>query len=247
MQDTKKTAQSANVNPNIEKLLILQERDKALFEIESSIADIPVKKSIITDKIKEEKFALELVSKKYSDADVERSNLRLLRRSKEEKAESMNEQRQSLMKKPTEYKLLESSIENLKKEASDIEEKEIELLYKIDELKLVLEAEKELRDKNIKMFERELERLDAEKKSLEDKLNDARFQMRESEKSISQEYLDAYNSIKTQKKRRPFVVKIEDGKCGGCHLKLSTEIFEIAKKAADPTNCEMCGRLVYLE
>lgn len=235
------------MNSDIEKLLVLQERDKNLFEIESSLANIPLKKAAIEEKIKAEKDAVAQAENELKKTEVEQAALRVERRSKEEKAESMNEQRQSLMKKPVEYQTLERAIENLKKEAGNIEEKEIELLYKIDELKENLDKEKTERQKTIDLFNNELKRLDEEKVSLEARLDESRFKVREAEQSVSAPFLEAYNILKKRSKRRPFLAQIEDGKCCGCHLKLSSELVENAKKDPNPVNCEMCGRLVYFE
>ena len=235
------------MNSDIEKLVILQERDKTLAEIENAIADFPFKRAIIEDKIKEETAALKAVQDKLNAAEVERSDLRIQRRAKEEKAEAMNSQRQTLMKKPTEYQALEHFIESLKKEAEDIEEKEIELLYKIDELKEAFEKEKVLRQANTELFQKEIKRLEEEKSNMESRLEEARFKAREAEAGISSEYLQAYESLKKQGKRKPYLARVEDGKCCGCHLKLSAEVLEAAKKAKAPANCEMCGRLIYFE
>jgi len=50
----------------------------------------------------------------------------------------------------------------------------------------------------------------------------------------------------------PVVVAIHAGKCGGCHLKVSSDVDSAARgKGADavaqiPT-CDQCGRIVYWE
>jgi predicted nucleic acid-binding Zn-ribbon protein len=242
-----KLCDNAVVNSDTEKLLVLQVRDKTLFDIESALTDFPAKRAIIEDKIKAEESALKDLQNKINNAEVERSNLRIERRGKESKAESMKEQRQTLMKKPAEYKALEHFIESLLKEAGQIEEKEIELLYSIDELKADFEKEQELRQKNIELFQNEIKRLEEEKTVLESRLEETRFKAREAESGISSEYLQAYEALKKRGKRRPYLVKVEDGKCSGCHLKLSAEILQQAKEAKAPVNCEMCGRMIYFE
>jgi predicted nucleic acid-binding Zn-ribbon protein len=50
----------------------------------------------------------------------------------------------------------------------------------------------------------------------------------------------------------PAVVPIRGGKCGGCHLKVSSEVESAARgKTADPNAalpiCDQCGRIVYWE
>ena len=48
----------------------------------------------------------------------------------------------------------------------------------------------------------------------------------------------------------PAVVVISGGKCGGCHLKVSSEVESAARgKTVDPLaplpTCDQCGRIVY--
>jgi predicted nucleic acid-binding Zn-ribbon protein len=50
----------------------------------------------------------------------------------------------------------------------------------------------------------------------------------------------------------PAVVAIHGGKCGGCHLKVSSEVESAARgKGIDPLaqlpTCDQCGRIVYWE
>jgi predicted nucleic acid-binding Zn-ribbon protein len=50
----------------------------------------------------------------------------------------------------------------------------------------------------------------------------------------------------------PAVVPIHGGKCGGCHLKVSSEVESAARsKSPDPLaalpTCDQCGRIVYWE
>lgn len=235
------------MNSDIEKLLVLQDRDRVLHEIESSLAAFPAKRSAIEEKIRAERLALKESEDRLKKAELERSALRSERRGKEAKAESMNEQRQSLMKKPAEYQALEHFIESLKKEAEQMEEAEIGLLYEIDALRAEFEKAADECGKAVKVLEGELARLDAEKGETEGRLDEARFKAREAESGVSADFLRAYEILKKRATRRPFLAKVEDGKCSGCHLKLSGDNLEIAKKGAEPVNCEMCGRLIYFE
>lgn len=235
------------VNEDIKKLLVLQNRDQALFELETLTANIPLQKQMFSAKIKDEKDAIESERSALSSLEVKRNDMRLERRSKEEKAASLNEQRQTLIKKPVEYAALERSIENLKNEASQIESDEIELLFEIDQKKEDFEKSKSEHEKTIILYENEIKRIEENAQGLLEKIDEARHQVREAEKNISSDFLQAYESLKKQKKRRPFLAAMQDGKCGGCHIKLSGELTEEVKKAINPTNCEMCGRLLYME
>ena len=51
-------------------------------------------------------------------------------------------------------------------------------------------------------------------------------------------------------KRMPAVVPIRGGKCGGCHLKVSSEVESAARGRATDlefAHCDQCGQMVYWE
>jgi len=60
--------------------------------------------------------------------------------------------------------------------------------------------------------------------------------------------LEAYDVAAAR--RMPAVVPIRGGKCGGCHLKVSSEVESAARgKTSDGefAHCDQCGQLVYWE
>jgi predicted nucleic acid-binding Zn-ribbon protein len=38
---------------------------------------------------------------------------------------------------------------------------------------------------------------------------------------------------------------MEDHRCGGCHLRVSNEVAEVARHGGKPVACDSCGRVVY--
>ena len=59
--------------------------------------------------------------------------------------------------------------------------------------------------------------------------------------------LDQYRYIKSQVKRPPIVVPLEEGKCQGCHLKVSGEVDSAARKGTELVRCDSCGRILYFD
>ena len=55
----------------------------------------------------------------------------------------------------------------------------------------------------------------------------------------------AYDTAKARAKRAPFVVPMDDHRCGGCRLRLSNEVAEGARHGGKPVHCDSCGRVVY--
>jgi hypothetical protein len=70
----------------------------------------------------------------------------------------------------------------------------------------------------------------------------------EARKPLPGPALEAYD--RAAARRMPAVVAIRGGKCGGCHLKVSSEVESAARgKTADTefALCDQCGQMVYWE
>ena len=57
-------------------------------------------------------------------------------------------------------------------------------------------------------------------------------------------WLKQYNRIFAAKDRA--LVPLEEGICGGCHMKLPPAVVHAARKQTDMVTCDYCGRLLYL-
>lgn len=232
------------VKVQIEKLLVLQDKDARLASIQSQLDEIPRHLAQIAG----EKAA---AVKRLSDA---RAALKAM----EEKREAMRAERRALEAKVAKYKtqLLETKknddyvalngeIDKFTKIASDMEGGEIEFLFKIDEAN---EAVKKL-DSDV---QNELARLDEKvalaneaKAELDGMLGKAQAEADAAMAEIEPDYAAPYKKLKAGKKKFPIVVQMRGEQCGGCFLKASTDTLSKLKKPTGPVMCEQCGRILY--
>lgn len=230
----------------IENLLVLQERDKALFEIETKILQAPKAKAEILSR----KAQAQADFKESEDAVKALESLRLKMRSNrlsnEEKISKLKIQL-SLVKKNDEYQALIKAIENANVENSKNEESELELLFKIDEAKANFEIVKTNHAQTLKSFEAELKNFDESLAALENSLSPARLNVHDAELKCAKNFLEAYQFVRKSKKTFPAVTPVIDGKCSGCHLKISGAIDAELKSSAEPVFCENCGRVIFFE
>jgi hypothetical protein len=71
-------------------------------------------------------------------------------------------------------------------------------------------------------------------------------QQAEAEKAVPEEVLTRYRRI-LQSKGDVALVPVDHGSCGGCHMKLTTQTVNNARREDALAACENCGRLVYAE
>ena len=82
-------------------------------------------------------------------------------------------------------------------------------------------------------------------KNLLASIDAAKAELSQSREGVAENYLEQYDRVKKLVKRGPYVVPIQDHKCGGCHLRVSNEVSRDALNAGEPHFCDQCARMVY--
>lgn len=84
----------------------------------------------------------------------------------------------------------------------------------------------------------------AERKSeVEAELAQLNARREELAKGVNFEHLRIYDRLRIS--RRPTIVKLANGTCGGCHLVQPPAISHLIKRDNQLVTCEMCGRILY--
>jgi predicted nucleic acid-binding Zn-ribbon protein len=231
-------------DPQIEKLLIVQDRDVAVQKIEQELARIPQERGALEGHITAEEANIEAASHALKEKEVERSELDTEIKSKEEAIARFRTQ-QLEVKKNDEYRALTHQIKQTEQEISDLEERGIELLLEIDETSETFQEEKATIDARIVEEKNQISLLSEREVNLKASIDEAKATVETARSVVDENYLSHYDRVKNLSKRPPYVVRIEAHKCGGCHLRVSNEVNGSALVAGDPHFCDQCARMVY--
>ena len=155
---------------------------------------------------------------------------------------------QSQVRKNDEYQALGHEIETTEAAIGGLEEQELAVMYAIDEAKKRFAAAEAELKANISGHEERIKTLRERETSIEAELKTAQTEVAAAREPISEPRLKIYDRIATR--NMPVVVPVRAGKCGGCHLKVSSEVESAARaKDSDATTplpaCDQCGRIVY--
>jgi len=231
-------------DPQIEKLLIVQDRDVALQKIEQELARIPLERAKLDKLIEEEKANIEAASTSLKEKEVQRSELDHEVKGKESDiARFKNQQLQ--VKKNDEYRALTHQIEQAEAEIAQLEEAELELMLEIDNTREAFEKEKATIEQRIRDQQEEIKQLGEREQNLQDSIKAAKQAVTEARQGIEANYIEHYDRVKQLTKRPPYVAAIDQHKCGGCHLRVSNEVSRGAQDAGEPHFCDQCARMVY--
>ena len=232
------------IHPQIEKLLIVQSRDISLQKLQQEIERIPKERAKIESLIEEEMLSIETAKSDLNAKEVERNDLDSQIKIKESDIAKFKTQ-QLEVKKNEEYRALTHQIEKTQDDISELEEKEIEIMFFIDEAKVAFERVKAEIDERINQKSKQLIELESRLKQLKGDVQEAEANFTESRKLVNQDALEIYDRTKTQVKRPPYISAIEVQNCSGCHLRVSNEVQGLVIAGEEIVSCDQCPRIVY--
>jgi len=234
------------LDPLIEKLLVLQDRDVRRDEISRRLEDIPSSIADLERKIQAEQGELEKMREQHRSLELKRREL-------EHSAEEADEQRarfrtqQLSVKKNEEYTALEHQINGVGVQIDQLETETIEVLLLLDESEAAIAAQKLLTDAEVEKQRGNIVALERVCASLKGDFDGAVAQAEEAQAAVPEDFLATYQYVKRRVKRPPYVVLVEDQHCMGCHLKVSHDVLKQASEKGSLTRCDSCGRIVYMD
>ncbi|MBI5380723.1 MAG: hypothetical protein HZA31_02365 [Opitutae bacterium] len=231
--------------PVIEKLLILQARDKQRRELESQLLAAPREIASVEAKIATEKSAIETAKAELLDLETKKKLLETEIQAAEQKCAKYRSQ-QLEVRKNDEYRALGAEIETTQAEIGKLEEQELSVMYAIDEAKKKFSAAEAVMKGNIKGYEARINALREREVNLRTELAAAKADCEQARGPVGEPALRLYDRICLH--RFPACVPVHAGKCGGCHLKISSEVESASRgKTGEIATCDQCGRIVWWE
>lgn len=149
------------------------------------------------------------------------------------------------MKKNEEYQALGKEIATTVTEIGGLEEQELAVLFQIDDAKGRFAAAEATLKANISKHEAKLSTLAERATNLAEELQTALAAVATARTGVAEPALRVYDRV--AKRHWPAVAPLRAGKCGGCHLKVSSEA-ESGARGTDPAQlgiCDQCGRILY--
>ena len=242
---------SGMVSPIIEPLLILQDRDVKRLGIEAQLKATPREIAAVEQKIAAEKAAIDAAKTEIRELETKKKLIETEIGSAETKLAKYQTQ-QSMVKKNDEYQALGHEIETTEKQILDFEGSELEVMFALDEAKKKFVAAEAVLKGNIAGHEARIRTLKERETSLAAELKAALAALAAAREPVSEPARRLYDRVSAR--QMPAVVAINAGKCGGCHLKVSSEVESASRGKPAPggvpnqlATCDQCGRIVYFE
>ncbi len=234
------------LGPAIESLLILQDRDTRRVELDSQLRNVPIDIGLVEKKIADEKAAIESARTELRELESKKKLLETEIGSAEQTLGKYRTQ-QLGVKKNDEYQALGQQINTVQGQIADMEGRDLEIMFAIDLAKKKFAEAEGVLKANIAGHEARIRTLKERGENLAKELASAQAEVAAKRPPVPAAWLRAYDRLAAR--RLPAVVPVHEGKCGGCHLKVSSEVESAVRGKAPegPVTCDQCGRIVYWE
>jgi len=231
--------------PTIEKLLILQDRDEQRISLENQVKAVPREVAAVEQKIAAEKAAFEAARGELRELEARKKAIENEIGSAQDRLSRYKSQ-QLQVRKNDEYQALGVEIGHAQAEIDTLEEEELKVMYAIDAAKSKsAAAEAELRQ-NVAGHEARIQSQHERAVTLQAELQAAMESVSAARGGVDEPTLRMYDRLAEQR-GLPVIVPIHDGKCGGCHMRVSFNIDSETRKAGKIVTCDQCTRIVYWE
>ena len=227
----------------IEKLLVLQDRDRKIHRVKEELAHISPERGDLQAKSATAQTQLDAAKTRVKQIESERKRLEIDVESKKTQIEKYaNQQLQT--RKNEEYRALAQEIEHCKAEITKIEDHEIELMEQAETAqKEVLRAMAEASAAKA-LVEKQVGELNQREANLKKDLEEFQQGRTELAAAVDDTARVRYERL-LKSKGDNVIVGINHGVCGGCHMRLTAQILVNCKSQRELVQCTNCGRILY--
>jgi len=227
----------------IEKLLILQDRDRKLSMLTEELTHIPLERQQLQAKAAQAQSSLEAAKLQTKHLESERKKLELDVEAKKQLIERYSLQ-QFQTKKNEEYRALAHEIELCKQAISKLDDQQLELMEQGDSAQKEVVAISQATAEMKRTLDSRLADLAGREKNLQTEFKELETNRDELAGAVDESARARYERL-FKHKGQSVVVGIQHGVCGGCHMQLSRQIVVHCQAEQEITNCPNCGRILY--
>lgn len=230
---------------NIDKLLRLQDTDKKLLRLKRDARTLPRKRETLASRIEQLETALKEARDgllhqqsaiKEMELDVEVTKDRVNRYKRQQMEVKDNES----------YRALETEIREAMRSIRMAEDSELELMQQLEDAQKTIDVHAAKLKEEEDGIQSDIVELDRRIKEVEGQITGVESDRSELTDGIDAEMLTCYEAI-LRNKGDSALVPANTGSCGGCYMKIPTQLVHDSKNPEKMTLCSYCGRLLYYD
>ena len=227
----------------IEKLLILQDRDRKISRVQQELAHIGPERESLRAKAASTQSQLDAAKERLKHIESDRKRLELDVETKKLQIEKYANQ-QLLTRKNEEYRALSHEIDTCKGDITKIEDQQLVFMEQAEA------TQKEIAHGTLeagaakKLVDEQVVQLDQREGNLTKELAGLQSGRAELAAAVDETARARYERL-LKSKGENAVVGVDHGACGGCHMKLPAQILVTCRAQKEIVSCSNCGRILY--
>jgi len=230
------------VYPELEQLLVLQDRQQKIKQIETEIETVPLQRKSLEAQLAASVAGVEVLKQKNRHVEMDRKKLELDVGTRAETIARLKTQ-QYQTRKNDEFQAIGHEIERYENEIRKIEDEELELMVQADTIKVDLAEEEKKAGVVRESIARQTKDLEAKSTTLQSQLEELSKERAEIAGKIDEDLLSRFERL-FKSKGDAVVVALEHEVCTGCHMKVTTQTAHRVKAGKEIVSCENCGRIL---
>lgn len=231
------------MNPELEKLLVLQDRDQRLRELLHQQRALPVERAALEERIRQRSETLQKHRTEAQRVETQRKELDLEVKSFQQQIAKFRQQ-QLQTRKNEEYAALLHEIERAEKKISEVEDRELELMVAYDNAQKAVASEAAQVAEFEKSVRAQIADVEKKIKAVEEQIGDAEAERDSARAGVAPELLRRYQRI-ADHRGNAAVPLLHGSTCGGCHMTVTSQTVIDVKGGRGVAACEYCGRILF--
>jgi len=227
----------------MEKLLILQDRDRKIHRVQEELAQIAPERESLRNLTAATQAQLAAAKTRVKQNESERKQLELEVQAKQAQISRYANQ-QLETRKNEEYKALAHEIETCKADIHQVEDREIGLMEQAEVAQAEVARANSAANAAQKLAEGQIAELGQREENFKRELAELQQGRTELSSAVEESTRSRYERL-LKNKGDNAVVGIQHGVCGGCHMKLQQQLIVSCQAQKDLVTCSSCGRILY--
>jgi len=228
--------------PEIEKLLVLQDRDRKIRALKQELKLAPLERKELDEKLAGALKNLEAVRLKAKETEVERKKLENEAQAKRDSIAKFQTQKFQT-RKNEEFQALNNEIKRYEGEIQTIEDRELDLMESAEKAKALIATTDKETQATKSQVERQLADMTGKIDAIATQLKELENERAKLAEAVDEDLLDTFDRLFVNKTEA--VVALEHGVCMGCHMTVTTQTVVRVKGNREIVHCEQCGRILY--
>lgn len=227
----------------VRALLVLQDRDRRLLALAKDLDKLPQDEARAKTKLAGDEAAVKNAHDAIIDCELRLKRLELDAGTRKTTIQRLKIQ-QFETRKNEEYQVLGHEITRYEKEVDDLETRELEIMEEMDTHKAALKTAEAALAKTRSLVDEDLASIASRRERISNEIRDTESERAELIAKVPESLMPLYLRL-MKTKAGLAIAPMQEGKCGGCHMKLIASTVVAVQTAREIARCEDCGRILY--